>query len=67
MGAKDFMSKVLSKRPDTRIILTTAAQSIGPIATELGILCLIPKPIVPEDLGKLLNSSIVKKNIPSVS
>jgi CheY-like chemotaxis protein len=54
MDAKEFVRKVTAKRPNTRIILSTAARDIGHIGTELGLFCCLPKPIIPEQVAKIL-------------
>jgi DNA-binding NtrC family response regulator len=60
MSAKDFVQQVATRRPNTRIIPTTAERDIGPIATELGLLCCLPKPIIPEQVPKILQHFDVK-------
>jgi CheY-like chemotaxis protein len=54
MDAKSFVQTVMAKRPSTRIILTTAARDIGPLSQQLGLLCCIPKPIIPEQVPQML-------------
>jgi DNA-binding NtrC family response regulator len=50
MDAKEFIAKVFKRRPNSRIVLMTAAGSIGEISKALGIYCCLPKPITPESL-----------------
>jgi two-component system alkaline phosphatase synthesis response regulator PhoP len=54
MDAKVFATKVLQKRPNTRIVLTTAADSVKKIAADLGVRWCIPKPFAPHQVGESL-------------